>query len=91
MEVQLPYSSHSSCTSRCREVDASFMAKMGEPGTSPWTCEPASHESTRGMQKLLAREVMCGELLQPESSKVTGVGIWMSVQCSAAKLGIGIA
>ena len=37
--------SHMSWTSRWRLCGASFMAKIGEPGTSPWTCLNISRTS----------------------------------------------
>ena len=45
-EVMMSYSSHSSWTSRCLLWGASFMAKMGEPGTSPCTCLKAIRTSS---------------------------------------------
>ena len=38
MEATPPCSSQMSWTSRWRDGGASFIAKMGDPGTSPWTC-----------------------------------------------------
>ena len=37
--------SHMSWTSRWRLCGASFMAKTGDPGTSPWTCLNISRTS----------------------------------------------
>ena len=36
-EMALPYLSANSCTSRWRAFLASFITKIGEPGTSAWT------------------------------------------------------
>jgi hypothetical protein len=38
MEATPPYSSQISWTSKWRDCGASFMAKIGDPGTSPCTC-----------------------------------------------------
>ena len=47
-EQQLPCSSHSSWTSRWREAAASFMAKIGDPGTSPCTYKRSMHSVRNG-------------------------------------------
>lgn len=48
-EMALPYLSASNCTSRWRAFVASFMIKIGEPGTSVWTCQqPAKSQICGG-------------------------------------------
>ena len=74
-EQQLPCSSHSSWTSRWREAAASFMAKIGDPGTSPCTYKqtrdsvrngllcgkdwPRHHPAVAGMHMSARRGKLC--------------------------------
>ena len=78
-DVTLPCLSASSWTSRWRALAAIFMAKMGDPGTSAWTClKPTTASSTLATLRI--------PLPPPphEALIMTGNPIWVQLRTASS-------
>lgn len=73
-EMALPYSSASTCTSRCRACCASCIRKMGDPGASACTCVEGEGRAPASSPKIHPRMEASPAVSAGGNNETAGVG-----------------